>query len=284
VGYPAEYLGPSEELFEELNEYPWDRQELREMCLGMPDYFSMVEAFYKRNVQERGADTWLDKCPSNIYCFDLIADRYPAARFIHVIRDARDSVLSYCRRGYPAFRAVSRWYYANLSGLQYAGWPNYFQVRYEELVRDTEAVVRRICAFIGKPYLDCMLEPEADSATPRHDGWRHAERGPIQTSSVGRFDGVTDEMKALFERISVSSYGIKLLHQRNGADPLKSPLELQEQLSYGTEGMRADSEAKPVELRRAWDDFRQYRAIMRLRHGAQIGCPVTLEGLSMEEA
>ncbi len=279
VGYPADYLGPSEELFEELDEYPWDRSSLREMCLAMPDYFSMVETFFRRNVQAQRAERWLDKCPSNIYCFDLIAHRYPGALFIHIIRDARDSIISYCRRGAPPFRAVSRWYFANLCGIQYSGRPNYLQVRYEELVQDTETVVRRICAFLNEPYLDGLLQPEGLPRKPRHAGWRHSERGPVGTGSVGQFSrAITQEQRAIFSHVRVSLYGTELLYKPAGAPEVPSPLELQELLGYGTACLAGADELSPAQLQAAWDDFEQYRWQMRFRYGVDIECPVILEG------
>src|SRR5690348_16642259 len=62
-GYPANFLGPSEELYEELDDYPWDRVSIRRMCLASPDYPSMLDTFYSRNVECAHANRWLDKCP-----------------------------------------------------------------------------------------------------------------------------------------------------------------------------------------------------------------------------
>ena len=278
-GYPAEYLGPSEELFEELGEYPWDRTGLRDMCLSMPDYPAMLETFYSRNVSHRGAQRWLDKCPSNIYCFDLIAKLYPHARFIHIVRDARDSVVSYCRRGATAFRAVSRWYFANLNGVQYSAWPNYLRVRYEDLVSNPESVVRTICDFLDEPYLETLVNPAEAANAPRHTGWRYSERGPVRNDIARQVAReMTDGQRAMFTHVQLSLYGAQRLSR------LSSPRELQQLLGYPIEGMEETPSLSAAELRHALEDFERYRTSILLRHGTRIECPVMLSGLAAATA
>ncbi len=277
-GYPADFLGPSEELFEELDDYPWDRESLRAMCLSGPGYPEMLEAFWRRTVETRGARRWLDKCPSNIYCFDLISALYPGAKFLHLIRDARDTVVSYCGRGASPFRSVSRWYYATVLGLLYSSWPNYLRISYERLVQEPVKVLREICEFIDEPYCEEMLEPNPTGGKPRHAGWRLAAADAVEASSVGRFHGeLTERQRAMFNQIVLSDSAARPLQQANiGSIP--SPVELQRQLGYDTDLLSGASPLTDIELDTAWLEFENYQTRMRYRHGVEVECQVLLKG------
>lgn len=275
-GYPADFLGPSETLFEELEEYPWNRDELREMCVSMPDYAAMIDTFYGRATDRSGASRWLDKCPSNIYCFDLIEQMYPGARFIHVVRDARDTVVSYCRRGASAFKSVARCYYATVSGLPFRGRPNFLQIRYEDLVADPETVLRGICEFLDEPYLDRMLRPGREAADPRHSGWRHSATGPVKEGSVRQFESeMTERQRALFRHIRLAEPAAGLL-AKLGLRDAPSPLELQHLLGYSAEGLDAGALLNREQLEVCWLEFAAHAQRVLSRYGVTVECPVRL--------
>jgi hypothetical protein len=275
-GYPADFLGPSETLFEELDEYPWNRDDLREMCVSTPDYAAMIDAFYGRAVELSDASRWLDKCPSNIYCFDLIEELYPGARFIQIIRDARDTVVSYCRRGASAFKSVARWYYATISGLPFCGRPNFLRIRYEDLVTSPETVLRGICEFLDEPYLDRLLRSGNGAADPRHSGWRHSATGPVKEGSVRQFESeMTDRQRALFSQMRLAEPAGRLL-AKLGLAEAPSPLELQRLHGYSAESLQAGALLNREQLEVCWLEFAAYRQRVLSRYGVSIECPVRL--------
>jgi hypothetical protein len=93
-----------------------------------------------------------------------IAKTLPEARFIHVIRDGRDVALSRWKRTLgegeraPAAQVAEGWQRrirrAQKQGrrLRY-----YMELRYEDLVADTETNLRRICEFIELPWDPAIL-------------------------------------------------------------------------------------------------------------------------------
>jgi hypothetical protein len=96
----------------------------------------------------------------------------------------------------------------NAAGLRFEGHPQVLTVRYEDLVREYEAVLARICDFLGEPFHPAFLS-YPDSATVKESGawfgparsldqrslerWRRLEHVHI----VGRLLEIPDASKLL---------------------------------------------------------------------------------------
>ena len=102
---------------------------------------------------------------------------YPGYRAIHIVRDGRDVALSMFGRRHD-FRAYNT-YYAARQWEQYveAGREHgrglspsqFLELRYEDMIGDQKAALRRICAFLDEPYSDDLLEyrkPQGPGKTP----------------------------------------------------------------------------------------------------------------------
>ncbi len=107
---------------------------------------------------------WGDKTP--IYALDIpqLAIVFPQAKFIHLIRDARDVVISIRNAGWldrDLRRICQMWSGFTRDAVTHGrpmGDSKYLEVRYEDLVDDTERELRRICAFLGEEFDPGMLE------------------------------------------------------------------------------------------------------------------------------
>jgi hypothetical protein len=101
---------------------------------------------------------WGDKNPhyvadENQGCLEAILELFPAARFIHIIRDGRDVVCSRLRRGKNDFEGAHRMWTSHVNrgcafGRQLPP-GKYFELRYEDLVCDDLAMATRIFTFLG---------------------------------------------------------------------------------------------------------------------------------------
>jgi hypothetical protein len=112
------------------------------------------------------AAIWGDKSPSYINELPLIASLYPQARFLHIIRDARDHCLSIHRAwGKNMRRAAQRWSdsveAARQAGRSLGG--AYMEVRYEDLLEHAEAELRRCCRHVGVDFRPDMTSLERPS-------------------------------------------------------------------------------------------------------------------------
>jgi hypothetical protein len=124
-----------------------------------------LRAFYGLYAERHGKSRWGDKTPDYVRKMKKIQNTLPEARFIHVIRDGRDAGLSQnariARRGkdpVPPREMARRWRKRIVkSRIDAAEVAHYIEVRYEDLIGDTEAVLRRVCDHIQLEYDPAML-------------------------------------------------------------------------------------------------------------------------------
>jgi hypothetical protein len=124
-----------------------------------------VRAFYRLYADKHGKPRWGDKTPDYIRKMKKIQKTVPEARFIHVIRDGRDAGLSQnsriLKRGkdpVPPREMARRWRKRIVKSRDDAAEvQHYIEVRYEDLVADTEAVLRRVCEHVEIPFDPVML-------------------------------------------------------------------------------------------------------------------------------
>ena len=143
-----------------------------------------VAAVFETYAAERGKTRWGDKTPLYMQYLPLLERLFPTARYVHLIRDGRDAALSFL--SVPAGIMTEGWGHPrDAAGFacQWAtevraaralgarvGSGRYLEVRYEALVADPAAELRRICSFAGLDYDDGMLGyvGQTDSARKEH--------------------------------------------------------------------------------------------------------------------
>lgn len=234
-GYPRGFVGPTEPMFTSLEEYGWTRGQVRDLSLEVDSYANLLREFFGRTLARSGKRRWLEKTPGNVFAFRQIRDIFPDARFVHIIRDGRDTVASLAKRGFSPLLAVSRWYYATLTGIQYRDWPNYYELRYEDLVRDPRQELSRLCNFLGESFSESMLEGESDKASIIAS-WRNNQHGPVSVASVGRHrQELTGVHRSFFKAVRLSRRGRQMLPHADSPTARLTALELQTHLGYSTE-------------------------------------------------
>lgn len=119
-------------------------------------------AFYRLYASRQGKPRWGDKTP--IYCLHLDAIRrvLPEARFVHIVRDGRDAALSLRRMwfspGWEIETQAAYWRECVMAARRAgAGRPDYFELRYEDLILSTRETLERVCAHVGLRFEPGML-------------------------------------------------------------------------------------------------------------------------------
>jgi Sulfotransferase domain. len=130
-----------------------------------------------------GKPRYADKTPSHLQAVDLLAERFPNARFLHIVRDGRDVAASVLTMDFGAreFAEAARGWrrkilMAHESGVR-LGPERYHEVHYEDLVAQPEEVLRDVCRFFDLEYSPSMLGYH-ERAEELLDGLRHT--GHIQ--------------------------------------------------------------------------------------------------------
>ena len=143
-----------------------------------------IAAVFVAYAAERGKPRWGDKTPLYMQYLPLLERLFPTARYVHLIRDGRDAAVSYLAVpegimtagwGHPRDAAGFACQWATEVGAARAlgarvGRERYLEVRYEALVADPDAELRRVCGFAVLPYDDAMLGyvGQTDSARKQH--------------------------------------------------------------------------------------------------------------------
>lgn len=143
-----------------------DQESFRRSLEQVVDWESLVQTLTRHylDVSNRFAPSLYvgDKTPSNLMRVKQFSDNFPECRFIHIIRDPRDTVLS-MRRAWSKslYRAAVRWHdYIEFSfGLdadpKIAS--RVHTIRYEDLLASLEGTLRGVCDFLEIEFTDKML-------------------------------------------------------------------------------------------------------------------------------
>jgi hypothetical protein len=150
---------------------------------GSLDGPAAVREFFKVYGEKHGGPPrWGDKTPGYVKRMREIQEYLPEARFIHLIRDGRDVALSILKQSFgpeTIEAAAERWRGRVLRGRAqqpYLGY--YMEVKFEDLVLDTEGELRRICEFIELDFDPAMLGYHETAAERLKEKARELPRGP----------------------------------------------------------------------------------------------------------
>jgi hypothetical protein len=126
-------------------------------------YPDVVRCFFRTYADAQGKPRYGSKTPRHVILQPQLAAMFPEARFVHIVRDGRDVVLSLLEvdRDMPDLRTAARFWRDRVTrgraDGRRLGAERYTEVRYEDLLDDPEHVLRRLCAFVEMPYDDAML-------------------------------------------------------------------------------------------------------------------------------
>ncbi|MGK7920780.1 MAG: sulfotransferase [Trichodesmium sp.] len=123
----------------------------------------MFNSFQIEYATKRGKERWAEKSPNYTRKLGFINTLFPNSQFIHIIRDGRDVVASHRDRwGYKAgIKATNTWRNDVKSAVKFGkNLPKnrYYELRYEELVKDTEKTLFPLFEFLQEPWDSIVLK------------------------------------------------------------------------------------------------------------------------------
>jgi Sulfotransferase family len=141
-------------------------------AMPIGDAIGTVYAVY---AEEQGKPRWGDKTPMYMQNLRLLERLFPDAIFVHLIRDGRDAALSFLSmpkglmteawmqpRDVAGFAAQWRTEIKAARRLGDRVGERYLEVRYEDLIEDAPAVLKRICQFARLGYEPTMVDYAGD--------------------------------------------------------------------------------------------------------------------------
>lgn len=121
------------------------------------DRVEFVDQFSYASRARAGKMRWAEKTPKNVRDIGWIFEHWPRAKFIHVIRDGRDTVASLKEHPktspgiepMPFPMCVDKWVNDVSAGIRWRGDVRYMEARYECLVTMPRVELLRVFEFIG---------------------------------------------------------------------------------------------------------------------------------------
>lgn len=182
---------------------------LRDMDVGVPREFA--DAYLRRTASMAPrAERFVDKNPANFRLLGLIAIMFPNARIIHCMRSPLDVCLSCYFKKFPLsmdhtfdLDDLAHYYrqYHDLMGYWRETLPiPIFDLCYEDLIENREAVSRDVLAFCGLDWHpQCERFFENKRAVDTASSWQ--VRQPLYSSSVGRWKMYETELQPLIDAL-----------------------------------------------------------------------------------
>lgn len=203
----------------ELNPVPWegfqpDRSLIKSLCKSN----SLIEIFrvmYELKATSSGATFWCCKSMVNIHFADEIEASGINPVYIYLYRDGRDVALSFSK----AIVGEKHMYYIAkqwkleqdlcIELREQLGKERVFSISYEELLDDSEGVLKRLCAFLKVPFNDSMLSyyKSNESAVTADSGkmWENLSQ-PIIKDNFNKFlKELSEEQISIFENVAGST-------------------------------------------------------------------------------
>lgn len=176
-------------------DYKWSTDELRELVSDSQSIKEFYTAFFSRALRESSATQWVEKTPSNTYCFERFLNLDPANKVVHVVRNPYDTIASLLRRGHSPFFAVGTWIYNNSAALSVASSERYLRIVYEDLVQSPEVAFSSLFQFSGIPVdAEATVNPDKSDALGIRS-WGASPSGPVTANRVNGFFELDSELQ-----------------------------------------------------------------------------------------
>ena len=140
-----------------------------------PEVLAWLVRAYGRKVGKPNVEVWVDHTPTNFRRSRTLLRMFPAARFIHLVRDGRAVAASLLPLDWGPnnpLHAAEFWLARCAPGLAAEldlGATRVLRVRYEDVLQDAEACLRRIAGFAGLQFEAPMVAENAYRPTRYHE-------------------------------------------------------------------------------------------------------------------
>lgn len=136
---------------------------------------------------QMGKKRWCEKTPKNVRAFQRIWNSFDGkVRLVHLVRDGRDVVTSHHPNHEQRYWVSPERWVADVS----AGLELPFEVHlihFEDLLREPEKTLRKLCNFINEDYDLRMLQPELYSGVKSNVAWEESKIKSMDATRIGRW-------------------------------------------------------------------------------------------------
>lgn len=154
-----------------------------------------------------GESVLLEKTPRHLHYVDLIQKIETDALFIHIVRNGEDVVASLMEATgenpgeWSGSRSVEKsvfWWNRSIKlSRKYIGKSGHLHVRYEDLIAETDKMLRKICEFSGLNFEDEMIKnfnKTAQNLISEGENWK-SKNTASEMSKSSKFDELPEEIQ-----------------------------------------------------------------------------------------
>jgi hypothetical protein len=132
-----------------IKAYGYSKDQVCEIAENSRDFNQFADKFYAPWLKETNKIIWAEKTPTNAYCIREFLSLFDHGRYLHIVRDGRDVVLSLMKRGFNTEASVRRWLHDTALAFPYRKNKKCLIIRYEDLVTKPEFLMRSIFRFLN---------------------------------------------------------------------------------------------------------------------------------------
>lgn len=193
--------------FPEINildqEYGWKYDEIKSVIDRSSNLVDFAQTFFTRPLEIYKKSLWVEKTPSNAYCFPQFLEQFPESKVVHMVRDPYDSITSLIKRGFSVYYAVGIWFINNAFALRVESDSRYLRIRYEDLCYETDATMAKIIKFIGAKSFVFSNSSEVHSVGKSNiSSWGNSPSDSVSKSSIGGFNKLSEREQALIRYVA----------------------------------------------------------------------------------
>jgi protein-tyrosine sulfotransferase len=147
--------------------YEWKKEDMTD------HYRKFILGFFEKFKASSGAHRLVEKTPHNVLIMKELGEIFPKAKFIHVIRDGRDVCSSLIKMNWIGGDGKKLWYTNDIKGASMY-WTKVVSaglaigqhplvknrvkiIRYEDLIENTESVLKDLFVFLEEPWHESVL-------------------------------------------------------------------------------------------------------------------------------
>jgi hypothetical protein len=236
----------------ELNPVPWegvvlDRADVASRCRER-SLVAVHGAVYDVCAEAKGAQTWCCRSLANINFVPQIEAYFGKPRYIYLYRDGRDVAVSFRKAvvGEKHFYHIARDWAATqelaIALRRKIDLERFLSISYEELTGDPRRTGRLICAFLGVPSRDSMLDyhrtDEAKRAATSGELWVNVTSPAMKDNSRKYLSEATEQDIRIFESVAgplLDALGYGRTFVKRGEEEIFTEAEIK---AFGVENER----------------------------------------------
>jgi hypothetical protein len=170
-------------------EYGWTKDEIVSLINDSRDIKEFTNNFFNKPLKKSDKKIWVEKTPSNAYCFKEFLDLDESYKVIHMTRHPFDVVLSYIKRGMSPYFAAGSWIYNNATALMSEDSDRYILVKYENLVSNQDKEFDKIYSFINAKNKNILEDSSINKVKNKTklDAWEYSAEDHIHKDRINSF-------------------------------------------------------------------------------------------------